>query len=90
MRYLIRDKSRGYGVSDQRYPTRAEAEANMWKLSGAGGELVVEEDTSSIEWREAVSILDDVVNEYRSLSVGFGMPTAEAVTEALAVMKRGY
>ena len=44
MRYLIRDKRRGYGVFDQRYASRAEAEADMWRLQG--GELVVEEDNS--------------------------------------------
>lgn len=88
MRYLIRDKSRGYGVFDQRYPTRAEAEANMWKLSG--GELVVEEDTSYTDWREAVNILDTVAAEYNRLSTLPGMPSGDAVIKALNTMKRGY
>lgn len=88
MRYLIRDKNRSYGVFDERYATRAEAEENLWRHSG--GDLVIEEDTSRIEWREAVDILDTVVAEYSQLSTLPGMPSGGAVVEALNTMKRGY
>ena len=42
MKYVIRDKAGGYGVFDERYATRAEAEANLWKYAHHGGELIVE------------------------------------------------
>ena len=42
MNYIIRDKARGYGVIDERYATRAEAEANLWRYAHLGGELVIE------------------------------------------------
>ena len=45
MRYIIRDKSRAYGVIDEIYHSRREAEANLWRhfLFGGYGDLVVEE-----------------------------------------------
>ena len=43
MRYFIRDKARGYGVFDQSYATRAEAEANIWRYAHLGGELIIVE-----------------------------------------------
>ena len=44
MRYIIRDKSRAYGVIDEIYLSRQEAEANLWRhfLFGGYGDLVVE------------------------------------------------
>tara|TARA_R110002072_G_scaffold236182_1_gene393851 strand:+ start:1300 stop:1455 length:156 start_codon:yes stop_codon:yes gene_type:complete len=47
MKYLIRDKARGYGVFDERYATRAEAEANLWRYAHLGGELIIEEDAAN-------------------------------------------
>ena len=47
MRYIIRDKSRGYGVFDERYATRKEAEADLWRhFLNKGGDLVVEQEGS--------------------------------------------
>ena len=43
MKYAIRDKTRGYGVFDERFATRAEAEANLWRYAPFGGELVIVE-----------------------------------------------
>tara|TARA_R110000744_G_scaffold284052_1_gene395404 strand:+ start:127 stop:267 length:141 start_codon:yes stop_codon:yes gene_type:complete len=43
MNYAIRDKARSYGVFDERYATRAEAEANLWRYASHGGQLVVEQ-----------------------------------------------
>ena len=45
MRYAIRDKARGYGVFDERFATRAEAEASLWRYAHWGGELVIVEVT---------------------------------------------
>lgn len=48
MRYIIRDKSRGYGVFDERYATRKEAEADLWRhFLNKGGDLVVEQEDAS-------------------------------------------
>jgi len=48
MRYIIRDKSRGYGVFDERYATRKEAEADLWRhFLNKGGDLVVEQEEES-------------------------------------------
>ena len=41
MNYAIRDKTRGYGVFDERFATRAKAEASLWRYAHLGGELVV-------------------------------------------------
>ena len=45
MRYAIRDKARGYGVFDERFATRAEAEASLWRYAHWGEELVIVEVT---------------------------------------------
>jgi|11BtaG_2_1085332.scaffolds.fasta_scaffold10446_7 hypothetical protein len=48
MRYIIRDKSRGYGVFDERYVTRKEAEADLWRhFLNKGGDLVVEQEATN-------------------------------------------
>ena len=41
--FIIRDKSRGYGVFDGIYQTREQAKSNLWRFAHIGGELVVEE-----------------------------------------------
>ena len=41
--FIIRDKTRSYGVLDGIYQTREQAESNLWRFAHIGGELVVEE-----------------------------------------------
>jgi hypothetical protein len=41
--FIIRVKCSGYGVFDEIYQTREQAESNLWRFAHTGGELVVEE-----------------------------------------------
>ena len=66
--FKIRDKSRGYGVSDKTYATRAEAEkARLLKMASTGGDWeVIKEAEESIEVNEHdTSLLMKVVDQMK-------------------------